>query len=82
MYPTYRKYKNSRSYFKIVSISEFYEIKLESNTWYIYHFDAKILPDRNYIYDMTFDYEKFWSKIEQNEYQHVLQKAVKPNQAF
>ncbi|MBI2281652.1 MAG: hypothetical protein HYU68_13335 [Bacteroidetes bacterium] len=68
-YPQYRKYKNNQSYFKISSKNEFEEIKRESNTWKIYVFEAKILPDRNFIYDMTFDYHNHWEKITANEFE-------------
>jgi len=40
----------------------------------LYHFDAKILPDRNYIQDMLFDYEKYWTVCSKNEYEEWLNK--------
>lgn len=70
-YPQYRKYKNNQSYFKIISKNEFEEIKKESNSWKIYAFEAKILPDRNFIYDMTFEYENHWEVIEENEFEKL-----------
>lgn len=70
-YPQYRKYSNNKSYFKIISSEEFEEIQLLGTKISVHLFKAKILPDRNLIYDMTFDYEKSWVKIEEGEYVHV-----------
>lgn len=71
-YPQYRKYKNNQSYFKIKSATEFEEIKLENKVWKIYNFKASILPDRNYILDMTTDYELYWDEITEKDYQLIL----------
>lgn len=71
-YPQFRKYKNNQSYFKIKSTTEFDEIKLENKVWKIYSFKASILPDRNYILDMTTDYELYWDKITAEEFDAIL----------
>lgn len=71
-YPQYRKYKNNQSYFKIKSATEFEEMKLENKVWKIYYFKASILPDRNYILDMTTDYELYWDEITEKDYQLIL----------
>lgn len=76
-YPQYRKYKNNQSYFKIISKNEFEEIKKENNSWKIYVFEAKILPDRNFIYDMTFEYENHWEVIEENEFEKLKMETKK-----
>lgn len=76
-YPQYRKYKNNQSYFKISSKNEFEEIKKESNSWKIYMFEAKILPDRNFIYDMTFEFENHWEVIEENEFEKLKMETIK-----
>ena len=68
-YPQYRKYLNGKSYFKIVSPEEFEEIQLSVDKWIIHYIVAKVLPDRNYIYDMTFDYHQHWVVIDEGEYQ-------------
>lgn len=70
-YPQYRKYSNNKSYFKIISPDEFEEIQLLGTKKSVHLFKAKILPDRNLIYDMTFDYEKSWVKIEEEEFEQV-----------
>ena len=75
-YPQYRKYSNNKSYFKIISPDEFEEIQLLGSKKSIHHFEAKILPDRNFVYDMTFDYEKSWIKIEEEEYEQVKNRST------
>lgn len=74
-YPQYRKYPHGRTYFKIISNSEFEELQILGNECSIHHFAAKILPDRNYIYDLTFDYEKYWVAIDEAEYEAVRSKC-------
>lgn len=69
-YPIYRKYKNGKSYFKVMSHEEFEEIQLGVRPG-IYHFVARILPDRNLIHDMTFDFQEHWEEIEEEEYAEV-----------
>ena len=70
-YPQYRKYKHERTYFKIISKDEWEEIHILSKHTSIHHFKATILPDRNYIYDLTFDYKKNWLMIDENEYEEI-----------
>jgi len=70
-YPQYRKYHNGKSYFKIISPGEMEEIQLMGNSFSKHLITAKILPDRNFIYDLTFDYEKYCVKIEEEEYLEV-----------
>ena len=73
-YPQYRKYQHERTYFKIISKDEWEEIQVIGNNYTLHHFQVAILADRNYIYDLTFDYEKNWLKIEENEYEEVFKK--------
>jgi hypothetical protein len=74
-YPQFRKYPNERTYFKIISETEWEEIHISKNNNSIHAFIAKIFPDRNYIYDLTFDYEKNWIKIEEEEYEKIKKKS-------
>lgn len=74
-YPQYRKYKNNKVYFKIISASEWEELHILGNVITTYSFIAKILPDRNYISDMTFDYKENWYVIEEREYEEVKNKT-------
>ncbi len=67
-YPQYRKYKNDKSFFKILSAEEFIEIQWIGKNKLEHRIVAKILPDRNFIADMLFDFESNWDKISAEEY--------------
>ena len=71
-YPQYRKYHNDKSYFKIISPTKFDEIQITKTKATFHSFEAKILPDRNYIYDMTFNYKKYWLVCDSKEYNNLL----------
>ena len=66
-FPQYRKYKNYKSYFKILSDQEFYEIQLLGNKYSVYHIKVKILPDRNYLNDMLYNYKESWKLCNKKE---------------
>lgn len=70
-YPQFRKYPNDKAYFKIISGTEWEEIRIVGKRKTLHHFDVKILPDRNYIEDMTFNYEGTWEKIDREEYEAI-----------
>ena len=55
LFPQYRKYKNNKHFFKIVSHTEFEEISFIGNKKIIHTTVAKILPDRNFIADLLND---------------------------
>ena len=73
-YPQYRKYNNNRSFYKIISPEKFEEIQVVGNKTTLHLFEAKILPDRNYIYDLTFDFKKHWVICEEQEYESLKEK--------
>ena len=68
IYPQYRKYLHEKTFFKIINPENFEEITWVGNRCGIQQFEVKILPDRNFIFDMTFDYEKNWLQISAEEY--------------
>jgi hypothetical protein len=74
-YPQYRKYPNGKSYFKVIAEDEFEEIQILGNRKTLHLFKAKILPDRNYIADLTFDYHNHWEVIEAEEYEVLREKS-------
>ncbi|MDB4533272.1 hypothetical protein N9242_00250 [Vicingaceae bacterium] len=71
IYPQYRKYANNKSFFKIISKDKFEEIQQLGNKYKIYFFEAKILPDRNYIHDLTFNYKGNWEFFTPEEYENI-----------
>ncbi len=68
-YPQYRKYPNEKAYFKVISEKEFEELLWGHGGWTRRIYKAGILPDYNYIYDLTFDYSKHWMEISREEYE-------------
>jgi hypothetical protein len=70
-YPLFRKYVNGKNFFKIISPSEFEELQLLGKKWTLYHFTAKILPDRNLIHDLTFNDPLNIEAIEEHEYEEI-----------
>ena len=77
-FPVYRKYRNDMSYFKIISEESFEEVKKLPTGYALFNFKAKILPDRNYIQDMLYDYHLHWQVISKEDYEKV--KAMIPTQ--
>lgn len=70
-YPQYRKYLNGKAYFKIISATEWEEVQLIGSKHILHQFTVNIMPDRNFIYDITFDYKNNWEKITEEEYQSL-----------
>jgi hypothetical protein len=70
-YPQYRKYANDKSYFKVISSDKFEEIQIIGTKVVLHIFEAKILPDRNYIYDLTFNHKENWIECSAEEYENL-----------
>lgn len=77
VFPQYRKYKNNKSYFKISSLAEWDEIQIIGSNYLLSKFEVKIMPDRNFIQDMLFDYAANWDVIVEEEYLEQLNKVKK-----
>jgi len=73
-FPQYRKYKNGQSYFEILSENEFLEYKIQINKVEKELFTARILPDRNMINDMLYNYEDHWDEVEKEDLKDFLEK--------
>ncbi len=75
-YPQYRKYSNGKSYFKVYSENKFEEIQVIGSKVTLHTFEAKILPDRNYIYDLTYNYKEHWVECKQEEFESLKKAAT------
>ena len=71
-FPTYRKYKNNKNFFKIISVNEFDEISFIGSKAIVVKHIAKILPDRNFIYDLLNDVGNTSELSNQKEYESYL----------
>ncbi|NQV52776.1 MAG: hypothetical protein HQ500_06315 [Flavobacteriales bacterium] len=67
-FPLYRKYPNDLSFFKILDDSHFIEVKRTGKSADVHHFEAKILPDRNFIQDMLNMEGGFWVESSPEEF--------------
>lgn len=74
-YPQYRKFPTNSAYFKILSATQWEEIQVIGKKYILNTFTVKILPDRNYIHDLTFEYEHNWVEIEAAEYESVKERC-------
>ena len=72
-FPIFRKYKNNMSYFKVLSEEAFEELKKEPGGFKLYSVQAKILPDRNFIHDMIFNFEQHWDEIDEAAFVRIQQ---------
>jgi hypothetical protein len=73
-YPQYRRYKNGLSYFKILSLVLFEEIKVIGSKRLINCIEAKQYPEKVFINDLLLDYALFANEISETEYEE--QKAI------
>ena len=71
-FPTYRKYKNNKNFFKIINENEFDEISFIGSKAIVVKHIAKILPDRNFIYDLLNDVGNTSELSNQKEYESYL----------
>lgn len=73
-FPVYRKYKNGKSYFKIISREEFEEIQIVGTKKIIHLVTAKQLPEMNQIYDLVYD-RNLTETITDSEYLNLNMKS-------
>lgn len=69
VFPTYRKYKNNKHFFKIINESEFDEISFIGSKAMVVKHIAKILPDRNFISDLLNDIGNTCETSTEEEYE-------------
>lgn len=77
IFPVYCKYPNNKAYFKINSFSEFEEIQVMGSKLLFHLISANILPDRNLIRDMVFNYNDYWRTNDPEEYERLKEKCMK-----
>lgn len=64
----YRKYKNNKSYFKIMNPTAFEEIQVIGTRRVIRHIEAKLFPEKVVIHDLVFNYAAMADEINEAEY--------------
>lgn len=73
-FPQFRKYTNSKSYFKIISSTQWEEIQLIGSNAFLTVFEVKIMPDRNFLNDMLANEGNHWAVIDEQEYDYIKDK--------
>ena len=71
-FPVFRKYKNNKSYFKILSFKLFEEIQIIGSKKIIKQTEAIQFPEMLFIKDLIFDYKEMAEEISEEEYNSVL----------
>ena len=71
-FPIYRKYKNNKHFFKIISMDEFEEISFIGKKLIVTLHQVIILPDRNFISDLLNDIGNTAEIATEEEYQQIL----------
>ncbi|TND08188.1 MAG: hypothetical protein FD123_2443 [Bacteroidetes bacterium] len=75
-YPVYRRLLNGLTYVKIISPVEMEEIQVVGRHYLVHHLQARILPERNHIYDLTFGIGQFCEEITEAGYLETRARAI------
>jgi hypothetical protein len=70
-FPVYRKYKNNKSYFKIIQPKLFEEIQIIGSKKIIKEVEAKQFPEMLFISDLLSNYSQMADEISEEEYLRV-----------
>ena len=71
-FPVYRKYKNNKSYFKILHFKLFEEIQIIGTKKIVKQIEALQYPEVIFIKDLIFDYKLMADEISELEYLTIL----------
>jgi hypothetical protein len=78
-FPQYRRYLNGRNYFCFHSMDSFEELRELGSKWLIEKHTVKILPDRNLVHDLLFEFEGFAEVITAENYENQRKIAESVN---
>lgn len=70
-FPVYRKYKNGKSYFKIIHPKLFEEKQIIGSKKIIKQVEAVQFPEMNFIKDLVFEFSEMACEISAEEYNAV-----------
>lgn len=74
-YPAYRRLLNGKSWFRINSPVEMDEVKQMGSRFLLFRLEARTLPDRNHIYDITFGLGHYSEIITEQVFLEILSKV-------
>lgn len=67
-FPVYRKYKNNKSYFKIINPRLFEEIQVIGTKKIVKQIEAKLFPEVLFIQDLLMNYGDMAYEIQETDY--------------
>ena len=67
-FPVYRKYKNNKSYFKIMNPRLFEEIQIVGSKKIIKRTEAKLFPEMLFVSDLVLNYSEMADEISEKDY--------------
>lgn len=68
VFPIYRKYTNSKTFFKIISALEFEEIQFIGSQMHTHRITATQFPEKLRIQDMIECKDGIWKQISEDDY--------------
>jgi hypothetical protein len=71
-FPVFRKYKNNKSYFKILSFKQFEEVQLIGSKKIVNLTEALHFPEMLFIKDLIYNYAEMAEVINEAEYNSIL----------
>ena len=69
MFPAYRKYKNSKTFYKIINENSFEEISFVGEKAFLYQIEANQYPEYLRIQDMLACKDGIWEEIDVKNYE-------------
>jgi hypothetical protein len=74
-FPVYRKYKNNKSYFKILDSRNFEELQIIGTKVVLNNIKAISFPEINFIHDLIVNYSEMADNIDAKEFEEVKYKV-------
>jgi hypothetical protein len=71
-FPVYRKYKNNKSFFKILGPGLFEEIQFVGTKKFVKRVEARLYPEKMFVQDLIHDFGERALEISENEYNRNL----------
>jgi len=70
-FPVYRKYKNNKSYFKILDARNFEELQIVGAKVFLNKIKAISFPEINFIHDLLFNFLEMAEEISEGEFEEI-----------
>lgn len=72
-FPVYLKYKNHKTWFRIINSGEFEELRVLGSFFNLRKYKVSTLPDRNFLADLLYDQENRTEIITSHEFDEQLE---------